>query len=571
MIEDENLLFNNIIHEPNAENNKDNNQFGIKKIQHNLIMMGFDIVMINKIIEKFKIKSEAEAIDYLIKSEDGMWNHPFIPKEEEPEEEKNNLLEQPKNVINSVFSTLKKTANLGVNSDDVVNDLDENKKEENDLIKINEDICDICGEPKDFHLIKEFKEDKINDFLDDIIEEEFINLDENSHLLNENIINNNNENNNINNDNDEINEEEEKDNNPNECKICMGDLENPIEIENCKHKFCQDCFHSYLVNLITNNQIDEISCPKNKCKNRNISEIFFSQFLTEQEYYKFRQFRAQNEIARDSKKIFCPLCDSYADIGEGKADLYDSNNPDYVKTTLKCIKGHEFCSCGRALHEGDCYHDEEEFKSFLVSEKIKKCPKCGFLIKKIKGCNHMTCGNPICRYEFCWLCMQEAVPNHFDYGPCADKQFFDPDSFSYQLKVNHPYLYIPYAIFMTIIYLIIMIICGMIIPGIGISFISYMLIFEEDIFPELKSNIKVIIFLSYICIGFSSETLIYIAWGLVFAAIGVMIALLVLGLVLAFLKACCRCIFFGCFDDNNQQDIVPNINNNDAILPNDIM
>ena len=210
MIEDENLLFNNIIHEPNAENNNDNNQFGIKKIQHNLIMMGFDIVMINKIIEKFKIKSEAEAIDYLIKSEDGMWNHPFIPKEEEPEEEKNNLLEQPKNVINSVFSTLKKTANLGVNSDDVVNDLDENKKEENDLIKINEDICDICGEPKDFHLIKEFKEDKINDFLDDIIEEEFINLDENSHLLNDNIINNNNENNNINNENEEINEEEEK-------------------------------------------------------------------------------------------------------------------------------------------------------------------------------------------------------------------------------------------------------------------------------------------------------------------------------------------------------------------------
>ena len=78
----------------------------------------------------------------------------------------------------------------------------------------------------------------------------------------------------------------------NECKICMGDLENPVEIHNCKHKFCRDCFHSYLVNLITNNQIDQIPCPKNKCKNKNLSEEFFSNFLLEHEYYKYRQFKA---------------------------------------------------------------------------------------------------------------------------------------------------------------------------------------------------------------------------------------------------------------------------------------
>ena len=43
--------------------------------------MGFDIIMINKIITYFNITSESEAIDYLIKDENGMWNHPFIPKE----------------------------------------------------------------------------------------------------------------------------------------------------------------------------------------------------------------------------------------------------------------------------------------------------------------------------------------------------------------------------------------------------------------------------------------------------------------------------------------------------------
>ena len=135
----------------------------------------------------------------------------------------------------------------------------------------------------------------------------------------------------------------------------MDDFENPTEMENCKHKFCQECFHSYLVDKVTHNQIEQIPCPKKNCKNKELSENFISKYLTEQEYFKYRQFKAQNEIAKDSKKVFCPLCDSYADIEEGQDILYDSNNPDYVKSTLKCQNGHEFCSCGRPKHEGDCY------------------------------------------------------------------------------------------------------------------------------------------------------------------------------------------------------------------------
>ena len=36
--------------------------------------------MANKVISIFKIGCEEEAIDYLIKADDGLWNHPFIPK-----------------------------------------------------------------------------------------------------------------------------------------------------------------------------------------------------------------------------------------------------------------------------------------------------------------------------------------------------------------------------------------------------------------------------------------------------------------------------------------------------------
>ena len=554
MIDESNLLSLN-------EQKKNINQkdLRIMKIQQNLIQMGFDITMINKIITYFKINTEAEAIDYLIKSENGMWNHPFIPQEEDPNEQNINILEQPKNVMSNVLTkinSLKRTSTF--NTRKSLLNIKDDDEEDNNIIKtknskniinvekiINEDICEICGEPKEFHNIKEFNQPII------INEDDKNEIENNNNNKEINIINENS--NNINNEDKEEEEDEKED--PNLCQICMDDFENPTEIENCKHKFCQECFHQYLVDKIKHNQIEQIPCPKKNCKTKNLSENFFSQFLTEQEYFKYRQFKAQNEIAKDSKKVFCPLCDSYANIEEGQDLMYDSNNPDYIKSTLKCQNGHEFCSCGRPKHEGDCYRDEKEFKEFLVTEKIKKCPKCGFLIKKNKGCNHMTCGNPICKYEFCWLCMQEAVPNHFDYGPCEGKQFFDPDSFSYQLKQNHPCLYCLYSLGMVLFYFVIISVAGIAVPGIGLSILAYILMFEGGALLELKNSSRVIIFFGYVCMGFGYQNIIHVLWGLAFAFVGIIISVTILNIIFELLKAILNCLFCGICEHEHNDNI----------------
>ena len=121
----------------------------IKKLQQNLFLMGFDILMINKIISYFNITTESEAIDYLIKDENGMWNHPFIPKEKFKEQTENSLLNPQKIVMNNVFTRLKS------------NSLNENV---NNNIVIENDICDICEESIDFHNIKKYEiKNHIND------------------------------------------------------------------------------------------------------------------------------------------------------------------------------------------------------------------------------------------------------------------------------------------------------------------------------------------------------------------------------------------------------------------------
>ncbi len=158
-------------------------------------------------------------------------------------------------------------------------------------------------------------------------------------------------------------------------------------------------------------------CPNKLCNNKNIPEEYFFTFLNEEQYLKYQNFKSQNQISKDPNKIFCPICNSYAEINENK-NIINTNNSNYKKTKLKCKNGHEFCSCGRPNHEGNCYKDENEFISYLKEQKIKKCPKCGFLIKKDHGCNHMTCGNPNCKYEFCWICLGKYTNNHFLTGGC---------------------------------------------------------------------------------------------------------------------------------------------------------
>ena len=389
--------FDDILLDVNKDINNQNfvKDFKIIKLQENLLMMGFDINMINKVIMYFNIKTEDEAIDYLVKSNDGMWNHPFIESEEQilnPNEEMLN-----NNLLNNVLKTLN-----------------------NDLS--NHDICEICGEKKELHINKNTnnEKDKSNQEIND---------------KNEN--NGNNEN---------------KENINNICKICLDNTDNPIEIEKCKHKFCYDCFQNYLDNLINQNDIETIPCPEKNCNNKNLSVEFFSQYITEAQLIKYQNFKTENEIAQDRLKIFCPLCNSYAKIDN--PDNCNPNNILYKKSKLKCQKGHEFCSCGRPEHEGECYHEGEEFKNLINKEKIKNCPKCGFLIKKNSGCNHMICGNKACKFEFCWLCLKESLPGHYEYGECEGKQFVDTDSYFYQLEQKYPFLYYVFWFFKSILIII---------------------------------------------------------------------------------------------------------------------
>ena len=171
----------------------------------------------------------------------------------------------------------------------------------------------------------------------------------------------------------------------------------------------------------------------------------------------------------------------------------------------------------------------------------------------------MTCGNPICKYEFCWLCMNEAVPNHYDYGPCAGKQFFDPDSFSYWLEQNYPCLSCIYNTIVNIFAFIAFIISFMIAPAIGLTFISYSVVYEDDDLNFVHSYRKIkkfLAFMIFVCIGLSCQSLVYILWSILFSIIGILISALIASILLTIVSTIIKLIL--CIDNNppNNNDVI---------------
>lgn len=409
----------------------------VHSLQESLLEMGFELRMINAVISHFNIQTKEEAIFYLVKT-DGQYNHQFIPRDTA-----NQLSDNTTPTRNFM-----KTALSRFNSSN------------------SQNVCEICLEPIESHRIKS-------------------NTNLNSNEMNAK---------------NKIYIENQKDDT---CQICLSELTNPVVIENCRHKFCRECFYEYLRSKIIINDIDNIACPNSQCYNKKLSEEFFFRYLDDELILKYRTFKSQNEIARDPNKIFCPFCGSYAEIPKEKPINKDIDEVDQnTKKIYYCIKNnHKFCSCGRPIHDGLCYRPEKEFKSFLQTEKIKKCPKCGFLIKKDRGCNHMTCGNPSCKFEFCWLCMKECFPDHFNFGPCSGLQFVDEDSIVMKIR-NYPGLYKTYIIFKCIFLLVELILC-LICPTffflriLFLSFYDFQISLSFTRFPRFQ---KLVYYLSFSCI-----------------------------------------------------------------------
>ena len=196
-----------------------------------------------------------------------------------------------------------------------------------------------------------------------------------------------------------------------DCLICEEKLtfdELNTNFIECFHGFCNDCLYNYFKEKVNNNEVEDIKCPQKDC-NTVIYNFFIEEKIQNdipllEKYIKLRE---RKQLMRNPDVQLCPYpdCESYAKkINDNKF--------------VSCIdNGHKFCFfCLKDWHENKkCdINLDKSFVEWRDPKKVKRCPKCKYFIEKNSGCNHMTCTN--CKYQWCWLCMQEYTYGHYELG-----------------------------------------------------------------------------------------------------------------------------------------------------------
>ena len=172
-----------------------------------------------------------------------------------------------------------------------------------------------------------------------------------------------------------------------------------------------------------NNKVGDINCMQNKCKTKLSSEFIIKHLHNDERLInKYNKFKKRNELYGDPNVKFCPIpdCDSY---------VRRSNEKEKYVT---CENGHNFCFiCNKNWHGKKLCSEQidKDFKKWKKDKIVKRCPKCRMWTEKNHGCNHMTCAE--CKHQWCWLCMRDYQPGHYDLGGgCFNLQFSESNMFN---------------------------------------------------------------------------------------------------------------------------------------------
>lgn len=203
-----------------------------------------------------------------------------------------------------------------------------------------------------------------------------------------------------------------------ECPLCLKQASDTYTIPSCKHVFCNVCFHDYIRILVETGtrRLEDFKCPTEGC----------TQLISEQELEKELPFELFNKLTNKviyEHTILCPSCMQRLDFKSNEEYWY----------CFYCFN--EICRhCKSLPHEGDCQDNVDYFNevraTFLDNEDIGYCPMCSVPFLKDENCDHVTCDNPDCGYEFCFGCSVEFSPianhgNHYHRTDCRNYECYD--------------------------------------------------------------------------------------------------------------------------------------------------
>ncbi|KAK0428616.1 hypothetical protein QR680_010906 [Steinernema hermaphroditum] len=189
-----------------------------------------------------------------------------------------------------------------------------------------------------------------------------------------------------------------------ECELCCDDSSDVIHFS-CGTLVCKACFGCYLSGKIRENGAAFISCPGHKCS-QLIDDDVIMKYCSDTEGYQ--KVVINSYVLANNQMKWCPGTDCTRVI-----EVNWSPNERFTKT-VQCDCGKTFCfNCYGEQHEPvsceilrkwEKKSADDSGTMNWIKENTRTCPKCRNVIEKNGGCNHMTCKQPGCGHEFCWIC-----------------------------------------------------------------------------------------------------------------------------------------------------------------------
>lgn len=200
------------------------------------------------------------------------------------------------------------------------------------------------------------------------------------------------------------------------CAVCWTEAENAVRTP-CQHWYCSDCFGEMChasadsasgIRCVGMGDGDAAACDTPLALDTlhaHLSSAVLDAILE-------TAFAAH--VARHVDALrYCPTADCgqiYRVLSSTKESTATSSSSAPLFTCPACFS--PVCRACHVAHEGvSCAEHKDRasggYAALQVAKQslgIKDCPKCGTLIEKIDGCNHMTCS--ACGTHICWVCLK---------------------------------------------------------------------------------------------------------------------------------------------------------------------
>ena len=201
-----------------------------------------------------------------------------------------------------------------------------------------------------------------------------------------------------------------------DCPICLCEVEDGYQLEDCGHLFCRCCLLEQFESAIKNQGSFPIRCAHEGCGDPILLTDLRTLLLNEKLEELFRAALGAFVATSGGTYRFCPSPDCpsvYRAADAGKAGEPFVCGACYAETCTRChLEYHPYLSCERYKEFKE--DPDSSLKEWCKGkEHIKSCPGCGFTIEKVDGCNHVECK---CGKHVCWVCLEFFVSSDDCYN-----------------------------------------------------------------------------------------------------------------------------------------------------------